>query len=222
MASELASLYQSVGDLAHAGQVLARVKIPPNDWLNFRPNIWQALLKRRYTDAIRVLQKALVTKPLQTGSRGYYYQQLGFVEQLAGDRAASQRAYRKAIAVLQEPPEWPPMLGVLALAQAGLGKKNAALASAQRAITLQRAAPDAYGNPICKYFLAAVQVQVGEQEQAIATLQQLLAAPPGSDVWGLFLTPALLRINPVWDPLRQDPDFQALLAQYPDSRAMTG
>lgn len=55
---------------------------------------------------------------------------------------------------------------------------------------------------------------MGEKAQAIAMLKRLLAATPGSDVWQV-LTPALLRIDPFGDPLRRDPDFQTLLAQYP-------
>ena len=220
--SELASLYQSEGYMAHADQALAGVKISPNDWLNFRPKLWQALLKRHYGDTVRILQKALATKSIQDGSRGYYYQQLGYVESLMGKREASHRAYRKAITVLQRPPQWPPMFGVLGLAQAGLGEKDAALNSSRHAIMLENATHDAYGSPICEYFLAATQVQVGELEQAVATLQKLLAEPPGSSLWGIFLTPELLRLDPVWDPLRTNPDFQALLAQYPTSHAAAG
>ena len=61
--------------------------------------------------------------------------------------------------------------------------------------------------------LAAVYVQVGESDRAIAVLQDLIARPVR-----LVISPALLRLDPMWDPLRADPRFVALTQQPPQVR----
>jgi len=56
-------------------------------------------------------------------------------------------------------------------------------------------------------YLAQLYVSVGENDQAIALLQQLMSIPAG-----LSMSAALLRLDPLWDPLRNDPRFQKLVA----------
>jgi hypothetical protein len=59
--------------------------------------------------------------------------------------------------------------------------------------------------------LAIIEVQTGETAGAIARLPKLLNAHYFSRLSYAPLTPALLRIDPVWDPLRDDPQFQKLI-----------
>jgi serine/threonine-protein kinase len=63
--------------------------------------------------------------------------------------------------------------------------------------------------PACLAWLAQIYVQVGENGQAIDALQRLLASP----VSGGAISPALLKLDPVWDPLRGEPNFQTLIAE---------
>ena len=57
---------------------------------------------------------------------------------------------------------------------------------------------------------AQLYVRVGQPEQAIDLIGRVLSMPAGG-----ILTSAVLRIDPIWDPLRDDPRFKALLQKYP-------
>jgi serine/threonine-protein kinase len=58
--------------------------------------------------------------------------------------------------------------------------------------------------------LAFIQTIVGEKSRTISILSQLLQTPYDSLIYYAPITPALLRLDPIWDPLRADPAFQKL------------
>ena len=86
-----------------------------------------------------------------------------------------------------------------------LEQKDVAIKEAERAITLLPSGKDAVDGPTGEENLAFVEVLVGDKNGAIPRLQHLLQIP-----YNNCLTPALLRLNPQWDPLRSDPRFQKL------------
>ena len=99
----------------------------------------------------------------------------------------------------------------LALAYAILGEKELALKEAERATMLLPSAKDAVDGPGTEENLALVQTMFGENSSAIAILRRLLQRPFQSQLYGpMPLTPAYLRLDPLWDPLRSDPVFQEL------------
>jgi hypothetical protein len=93
----------------------------------------------------------------------------------------------------------------LALAAAGLGLKDEAICEGRRATELLPVSHDALAGPEYAMYLAVVYVQVGDNDQAIEQLQQVMKIPGG-----LCMSAALLRLDPIWDPLRGDARFKAL------------
>jgi len=97
----------------------------------------------------------------------------------------------------------------------GLGDKAVALALSEQAMAANSIENDALLGSTPIETLARVAAQVGEPDRAIAALQKLLSIPSSSALvaGNLTLTPALLRLDPMFDPLRNDPRFQKLCQQ---------
>jgi len=92
-----------------------------------------------------------------------------------------------------------------------MGEKDLALKEAERAIQLYPRAKDAVTGPALEENLALVQTILGEKNLAISTLSRVLQTPYRTLVYSAApITPALLRLDPLWDSLRSDPAFQKL------------
>src|SRR5205823_1202137 len=112
---------------------------------------------------------------------------------------------------LKEQPDNDSLIGDLALTNMGLGDKAAAFKLIEQGMALDPLEKDALYGPIPLEVLARVAAQIGESDRAIEALQKLLSIPyTGALAASAPLTPALLRLDPMFDPPRNDPRFQKL------------
>jgi serine/threonine protein kinase/Tfp pilus assembly protein PilF len=215
--AEKAAIAQAEGDLPRAAAILALLHPNAADTTALGTQVYQAILERRPAQIISRLKEVLA-KP--DPALGYFNGELrfwlGWAQEVAGDRAAAQESWRQARSELEpflkEQPENYILIGDLALTDMGLGDKAAAFALSEQAMTVIPIEKDVVGGPGPIEVLARVAAQLGEPDRAIAALQKLLSTPyEGPLASRLPLTPALLRLDPMFDPLRNNPRFQELI-----------
>ena len=214
--SLLAGIYQAQGNLEQAAKLLSEITIETPFDNAFFVKMTQLRLERNYAEAVRSLQSRLTrsrfTSEFIKGATEVY---LAIAQRLAGDTKAAKVTAEQARNTLsplsKNQPDNSNFASWLALADAVLGEKDAALKEAEHAIMLSPSTQDRVYGPNNEEILALIQTIFGENSRAISTLARLLQTPYSSWLHGpASITPALLRLNPVWDPLRADPAFRKL------------
>jgi TolB-like protein/Tfp pilus assembly protein PilF len=214
-----AVIAQAEGDLPRASALLAPLHPDADDPQALETQVYQAILERHPEQVIPRLKERLA-KP--DPAWGYYNGEqrfwLGWAQEVAGYHAAAQESWRQARSELEpflkEQPENDRLIGDLALTNMGLGDKTAALALAGHAMSVVPIEKDAIDGPGAIEILARVAARLGEPDRAIAAIQKLLSLPYANSLTvGVPLTPALLRLDPMFDPLRNDPRFLELAAE---------
>jgi TolB-like protein/Tfp pilus assembly protein PilF len=207
------------GDLSVSEKAFQTVKsMPMNDKDKLRIAGSRAdvfVLERKYQEGLREAESLPddLLAPIHPAALYGKYYIIGFARKALQDEPGARAAFLKAKdlleAQLKESPDAPDMHIQLAKVLAHLGEKDAALAEARRATELLPESKDALGGPEIAAGAAEVHAILGDNGRAIEILDELLSRPSA-------VTVQSLKVNPIWDSLRNDPQFQALLQKYGD------
>jgi tetratricopeptide (TPR) repeat protein len=219
-----ASMHQAQGNLQETPRLLSGIN-ETSSAAAFDTKINQLRLGRNYGEAIRLLQARLAQFRFDSAyDKASEEVSLALIQCLAGDTVGARVTAEPARKTLEQlhrdqseniakpalaDPEGVAIL--LSQAYAGMGEKDLALRVTEQAIVLFPEAKNRVHAPSLKENLALIQTMFGENSHAISTLTQLLQTPYWSPIYSpAAITPALLRLDPFWDPLRGDPRFQKL------------
>jgi serine/threonine protein kinase/Tfp pilus assembly protein PilF len=166
------------------------------------------MLERRFTDGFQAFEKEVVND-----DRGHLRHLAGRValRTLAGQTEAAKSAGKEALplleATLRERPDDTFAMTWLSWVYLALGRNADALRLSKQAADTITIEKDATSGPILQIGLAQIEARAGAPEEAVKRLRRLLSIPAGH-----VASIALLKIDPVWDPIRSRPDFQQLLS----------
>jgi TolB-like protein/Tfp pilus assembly protein PilF len=212
------SLLQAQGRLEEADHELARIPEDATDYWVVSARGNQALYKRHYDAAAKIFERKINSRPADQPLDFFdklFLTNLGYCYEWMGNSEEARNVFTRALQAIKPTPET--VVGadangtptLLALTYAGLGDKEKALAQAQQAV--KDYASDAVFKPTAEITLAQIQARFGDHDDALAALPHLLEVPAGLNI-------GTLKLDPLWDPLRQDARFQKLLADPPPAR----
>jgi TolB-like protein/Tfp pilus assembly protein PilF len=176
-----------------------------------------AMIQRDYAAA----DQALTSCPLgqfQSGGqptpKSFYR---GCVALARGDEAAARTNFEATLTVFEEAVQQAPANALrhanLGLVYSFIGRKEEAVREGHRAVELLPDSKDAVNGTWMTGFLAMIYARVGDANSALPLLEHLLASPGPVDNTNCSITQSDLRSRWQWDPLRNDPRFQKLLAE---------
>jgi len=194
------------GDLSEIDKQLAHIQ--PGAVSDAESTLGQAyllMLQRKFHDAVAVLRRV----PADAGSNEKPKEYLeGALYTFMNDKEHASSAFQRARSILekamQEGSDDAYRHMMLGMVLVGLGEKDAAIAEGKRAMQLLPESQDALDGPKMTLMLAQIYAWTGENDAALELLERSLITPAG-------VTASSLKLNPIWDPLRSDSRFQALI-----------
>ena len=168
-----------------------------------------ALCERDFATA----EKALASLPAEGGSvEGFLFPKgwfQGVIRRAKGDSVGAKEAFTAARAevekIAREQPDYAEALCLLGLIDAGLGRREDAVREGERAMALLPLEKDAINGALLSEYLAVIYAWVGETDRALKQLAMAVKTPGD-------LSFGQLKLRPVWDPLRNDPRFEEIVA----------
>ncbi len=208
-----ASFYQADGNLQEAAKLLPKVDAVTPSVTAVATKIEQLWLERNHSEAVRLLQERFTRYRFRSEiEKGIFRTLLAFSQRFAGDSAGARANAEQARDVLAPLCRNQPSNDFAAIwlsrAYALFNDKNSAYAVANRVKALLK--NNAIRGPGAEENIAVIDAIVGNHARAILILTRLLHIPYQSTLYGPPVTPALLRLDPIWDPLRNEPAFQKL------------
>jgi TolB-like protein/Tfp pilus assembly protein PilF len=201
------------GDLSGAEKVFSSIspETDPNG-LTTWAHAWTLTLQRRLPEALQVLERfrgeTMATNTTAPSPKAFVE---GIIHLLQGDKTKAQAELEHARLVseklLREAPDDSARHAQHGVILAALGQKQEAIAEGKRAVELLPESQDALDGPQATATLAQIYAWTGEFDEAFRLLDHLFAVPSN-------LTVPMLKLDPAWDPLRNDPRFQALIDKY--------
>ena len=197
------------GDLSVMEKELTQVPtgVDPDGMVTFS-RIQLLLLQRKFPDALALLKQSPQDVFHYDNPREFLE---GAIHIFSKDKEKALAAFKRARPIaekaLQEGPTDASRHVILGMILAGLGEKDEAIAEGRRAVELQPESQDALDGPKITVELAQIYAWTGETDQALELIDRSLSTPNG-------VTVPFLALDPMWDPLRDDPRFQALLDRY--------
>jgi TolB-like protein/Flp pilus assembly protein TadD len=185
---------------------------PDQNGLTTWARVWVLTLQRKFPEALRVLQQfhgETVFSTTTAPTPKAFLEGMIYLFQGETEKAQPLLEHARLISenLLREAPDDPPRHAQHGLILATLGRSHEAIAEGRRAVELRPESQDAFDGPQSTSALAEIYAWVGEHDEAFCLLDHLLQIPSG-------VTVSLLKLDPVWDPLRKDLRFQALIDKY--------
>ena len=170
------------------------------------------ILRRRFAEALQLVEKMPKETVHGEGTaptpKAFFE---GILHFMLGEKDKARADFERARVIVEESvrdvPDDASRHAQLGAIFAGLGRKEEAIREGKRAVELLPESKDAFDGPQVTIALAQIYCWTGEKEQALQLIERSLSTPNGINV-------PLLKLDPVWDPIRDDPRFKALIDKH--------